>query len=699
MDRTPDPNDPFADGPEASPVSPAQDPFSSPARAPAHAPGSEVGASIPDTAESDPAGDPRRSGRRKTHRHSGATLEDPRRGSAGSGGRSLARLSLMGVAILLGLLLLDGIWVAYSVQKGLQDARGSLESGAQAVREGNFDEASGNFHDAESSASGASSSMGHPAAKLIAAFPLVGDDADAIASLARTAQLTAQAGGIITDAATEAGLSAGQGSLLTGGKIDLASIETAAAGLDEADGLLRQAKDLVSAIDADGLIEPIREPIATARVRLEELTSTTAKAKEIAELLPPMLGGDGSRRYLVVMMSLADPRGSGGYPGEYGILTVKDGKMDLATMTPMGDLGSVPPVKSVEQAQLRYLRWGGNTHFIASTYSPDFPTSGKTITAMWDAKGLRPVDGVIGVDAVWVANLLSSVGPVQIKGHDEPVTSTNAADVLIREPYLLTDQTKSDALQAKLGTGLMGAIIESSPEPADFLTAMSDSIADRHLQIYSIHREEQKSLAELGAAGSYELGRNPLAIAWQGAAPQRTGYFAEKAIHYEATINDDGSVDVVMDVRVHNGAPDSPPSILLGDGKDYPVGYNSVYANVYLPENATKMTTEVIGGPGLQLFEREFNRPVILQYLGMDSGQSQTARFTYTIPAPAEGGRDSFQVDITPQPALRPEHVSVEIVTPSGTIPSSQSPDVSVTGQSAEWQGTPTRPTSIAVSY
>ena len=79
------------------------------------------------------------------------------------------------------------------------------------------------------------------------------------------------------------------------------------------------------------------------------------------------------------------------------------------------------------------------------TFSPDFPSDAEALAQIYEQSGGQPVDGVIKIDPVALAALLRFTGPIQVPGIDEPLTSENAADILMRSQYLQEGE-RGDAL-------------------------------------------------------------------------------------------------------------------------------------------------------------------------------------------------------------------------------------------------------------
>jgi uncharacterized protein DUF4012 len=330
--------------------------------------------------------------------------------------------------------------------------------------------------------------------------------------------------------------------------------------------------------------------------------------------------------------------------------------------------------------------------FIASTYSPDWPTTARLWSRMWAASGREPLDGVIGGDSVFMADVLQAIGPVSTPAWPEPISVSNARAVIDAEPLMTTDRDRSNATQAEIATALWGAIVSRSADPTALAGALTRATAARHLQLYSADPSEEAVLDALDASGRIRMPEDPLMVSWSGFSPSRTGYFAEKSIDYHAAIAADGSASVAMTITLSNGAPSGPPSLLLGLQSDpYPVGTYLGAASVYVPADATSL--RIVGrGALVELYEHEFDRRVAMTVLRAGPGGTTSARIAYRIPARGTGG---FRVGIVPQPELHPTSVHAELTFPEGTQVSSRAPGTTLEGTTVSYDGAPTTPVAL----
>jgi hypothetical protein len=128
-----------------------------------------------------------------------------------------------------------------------------------------------------------------------------------------------------------------------------------------------------------------------------------------------------------------------------------------------------------------------------------------------------------------------------------------------------------------------------------------------------------------------------------------------------------------------------------------PIGTYWAYANVYLPEGAEDIGGRVLGEPSVNLIEREFGHPVVLQLLRVTPGGSVTGTISYRLPNAVTdvGDRQGYRVDILPAPALRPDEYSVDIVPPSGSGIEAADPPMAIRKGRAHYQAAPVVPTTL----
>ncbi len=613
------------------------------------------------------------------------------------------RAALLGVAALAALLALDGAWAASTVAHGLPVFRDYLQAGVSALEAGHTAEAEADLALARSSAASVSAALRQPAAEIAGWLPILGPNVDAIREMASASDSAAAAAESLTGALRATGWD-GQSipGWKPGGGVDLAVVERVQPFVNSFSSYMSKAAAAMGSVSTSGLFGTVRRAVTTVRTNLDAKAHEARSLATLTGLLPKLLGGQGTRRYLLLVQNLSDPRGSGGFPGEFGVLTAANGRLSLGPLLGGQTLQrKVPPVSAPKEVRVRYGRFGGLTRLIASTYSPDFPTTARIILEMWKALGHPPPDGVIAVDSVWMSYVLRAIGPVKVPGLATPISADNADAMIGKQPFLLPS-AQADALETLIGETLFHAVLSRSPSIGTLASGMAEAASQRHLQMYATDPSVQTVLSRLGVSGAVTLAPNPLMVAWDGATANRAGYFAQKQVTYRATLAADGSAEVAQTIVLHNGAPKGPPSVLLGrGGGTYPVGYYGAYVNAYMAAGATAIRQTLSNSPGFQLVGNEFDHPVALQFLGTPSGTSVTWQLGYRLASATttSGGMHRFELQILPQPALNPDAVSVSVTLPAGAHPLATSPGLKVAGQTLTYQGSPVAPTTVWVEY
>ncbi|MGH3927238.1 MAG: DUF4012 domain-containing protein, partial [Pseudonocardiaceae bacterium] len=372
-----------------------------------------------------------------------------------------------------------------------------------------------------------------------------------------------------------------------------------------------------------------------------------------------------------------------------GILAADDGSISLETFEHVARLGTVPPIQAPRDVEARYSRFGGTTHFIAANYSPDFPTSAEVILEMWRRSGAPPLDGVIAADPVLMSYLLNAYGSVSTSVWPEPLTPETVSTILHRDTFTLP-KGDSDAAQEGIGEAFWGTVLDNPLPIGGLIDPLTRGVRERHLQVYSTDPEEQDALVDLGAGGQVELTSNPLYVVWQDATAARAGFFARKQGVHRVSLAADGSATVETEVILENGAPDGPPSSLLGEGATGdPIGYFAAFVNVYLPQGATDVESSVEPGVPLGIVEQEFGHPVATELIGAPPGEEARMTVTYEVPEAAVRRGDvwEYRLGYLPQPALSPSGLMVEINLPPEAEVVATSPGLTPSGLGLRFQG------------
>jgi hypothetical protein len=596
----------------------------------------------------------------------------------------------------LALLAIDAAWVGLSLTS-LPSVRNDLQAGADALLEGRIDQAGERF-DRAGRASGRAEDLGrHPVGWLAGLLPWVGDDIHAVRALAKTGELTADAGARLVEAARRIGWRGGDVPGLGGDSgLSPATLDAVAPELDEAAAALTNGEQILADVSVEGLLGPIREAVITARSEIAGRAELISTASDLSRLLPSLLA-DG-RRYLLIIQNPAEPRGTGGFMGFYGFLEARETRLELTDLFPAGGEPSVKPVDAPAEYVERYGRFYSLVDLRQSNFTPDLPTAAGVILQLGAGRGWGRFDGVFMVDVVWMRDVLGALGPVRAPLWPESITADNVLPVLAEQ---VSVNEESNKIQGAIAKAVWTAFQHRDVSATAFATALAKSVKERHLQVYSTHPSEQALLRRLGAAGETKLGKNPLAVVWQGIGANKLAWFVERRISLDVELDDRGTATVTTTLRMRNDAPAGPPGDLFGGGEDFPVGTFAAYVSVYMPEAIEGNPYFEASGPTVTGLEREFGRPVALGFMQAGSrGGVYSWSVRYRAPGAVTGrGVDEYRLDYLPQPTFDPMPVSVTIHLPEGTEVVSAAPGVEVDGPTAIFRDALATEMSIWVRY
>lgn len=597
----------------------------------------------------------------------------------------MALAVLAALATIAILLLIDGLFAARTMLRGVSIARSQLAEGSLAVVTGDPEVAVPHFERAADAAGAAAGARGRPAMSLVGRLPWIGDNLDAVEAVAEAQRRTAEAGLAMAEAAEILGwqdlrLPASEAI----GRVDLPTIERATPAFDRVATGLGAALAELEAADTGRLLGPVAAGYDDAVETLRRRAAIALDARDLVELLPRFLGGGARRQYLLAIQTLGRPQGTGGEVDLVGVVTARDGVMRLTT-----------PLAPAAPA------------FRDATATTDGAAAGENLLAAARDAGLGELDGAILADSIWLADLLWTTGSAEVPDRPLPVNSDEGPRVLEREVFEGRDLPAAETRRAEVANRVVTSYLERRPATEAFAVALARDVAERHLVIVAARAGERRTLEQLGAGGTPEPpGLHTVSIRWDTAVDNHAAVFQRRDVSHRVTLEDDGSARIRTVVSLVNEAPTEPPSALLGfplpatvaepAGVD-PVGGWAADVSVELPPKADRVSAET-SIPSETDTIREEGRIAVVGRLAADPGDSMALIVGYRI-ADARTDDGSYRLAIVPQPTWPAGTVRVRIDAPPGQVIVDASDELEVGGVSAEYVGRPTRPLVIWVRF
>ena len=403
--------------------------------------------------------------------------------------RRRALLISLGIALLI--LIAAALWLGTRVlvaRDGLESAAESASKIPDLVQSGDTDEAVSAARDFETDADAARAATSDPVWRISEWLPWLGSDLTAVRGMSEVAaDLASSAVLPLAEALGEIDISSLR---LADGRIDVAPLAEASPELAAANIALEGAMKRV-----DALPDPMLPIVADALDRLRAVTGEAASVIDgldrAAAVLPAMVGSDGARTYLLLVLNNAEARSLGGIAGAGAVLRFDDERISIDRQFSSRDFErAVSPVIDLSPATVALFD-DLPGRFIQNTASSlDFTETASAAASLWEHTSGQRVDGVISIDAVSISYLLQATGPVQAGPFS--LDASNAIDTLLSTAYAqILDTTMQDEAFALVAQAVFEKLAAGGSDTGVLLDVLGRSMDEQRLHVWSSHPDEQ----------------------------------------------------------------------------------------------------------------------------------------------------------------------------------------------------------------
>jgi hypothetical protein len=577
--------------------------------------------------------------------------------------RTRARIRLAGFAVVGAAAVATGIagGAVLLARSSIERAVDSTRDGLEAAQAGDEEEATRALGRANRDFDRARSLLGGPMTAPARLVPVVGQHLHATATLSDEGARITATGLTVAEQVDYDRLKS------TSGQVDVAAVRAVQRPLADTLDTLVRATAQGREVDSPWLLPPVTDRIDQFLDEVDGVTVDARLAAEGAEVAPGLLGAEGDRRYLVLFTTPAELRGLGGFVGNWAELTASNGKLTLSRSGRMAELrdGGVVPrtLTAPEDYIARYGRFDPELNPQDITFSPDFPT----VAEVWmdqypQSGGGAPIDGVMAVDPIGLAALLELTGPVQIEGYDQPLTSENAADLLLRLQYVQFGDNSEQRLELldDAGRATFDRLTTADlPAPQDISKALAPVTRDGRLVFSTRDGAEGRFLERAGVRGGFPRpdGGDLLAITGQNSGNNKIDIFLHRSIRYDVRYDPaSGAVSSTATVTLRNDAPTGGlPRYVIGNEQGEPAGTNRMYFSLYTPLQLAEVTID--GRPAQMEGAVELGSNVYSRFLSVPPQTSVELKFR--LAGVVEGGR--YRLVVPNQPTVNPDLIDLRV--------------------------------------
>ncbi len=380
---------------------------------------------------------------------------------------------------------------------------------------------------------------------------------------------------------------------------------------DAVDGASEAARALATKLAAAALLIPqdsgtlvpsVGEALGDGAQILRDASSALVAG---ADLVPQMLGVEGSRTYLLLFTTNAEWRSRSGVVGATALIRAQDGRLSLTAQA----AGAAFPPYDEPVIELdddfralfgtRPARWIQNV-----TQFPDFAVGARAAAEMWELRFGEAVDGVVLIDPVSVSYLLAATGPL-VLGDGETLSADNAVALLLHDVYVRLPVDRQDAFFADAARRIFDAVASGAADPALLVRALDRSASEHRLAIWSADPDEQTLVAATSVAGGLprsDATTSRIGVYLNDGTGSKIDYFVRASAQTRWCADEAGRSTLVLRIEIANQAPQnssSLPAYVTGGGAfGVPEGHARTIAYVYLPPAFTLVDADRPVGSG-----------------------------------------------------------------------------------------------------
>ena len=432
-----------------------------------------------------------------------------------------------------------------------------------------------------------------------------------------------------------------QGLRGTDGRIDLEPLVDAAPAVASAAATAREASASVAAVDTSELATQLAGPVERVQSALASVSDTLAGAARFTALLPPMLGADGPRTYLLLSLNSAELRSAGGIVGAVAVLRAEGGAVELLEQRTTVDFRAIPePILPLTDEERRVHTDRLGRYLQNTVLTPDFPRTAELVTAFWRTNGGGEVDGVIATDPIVVSYLLAATGAVVEPG-GRTLDQKNVVAELLHDSYLrLLDPLDTDAFFTGVASTIVNAIGSGEGDARTLLTELRRASGEHRVRVWSARPQEQALLRQTSAGGAFLSGGadDAAGLFFNDGTAGKVDYFLRTDVTVEEMRCEATTTTAIVRLDLTYEPPadiaDYPRYVTGSSGTDLPTGWVATNLSVYAPVGGTLGSIRTVDGVIGGLLATEGGRAVEVLTSRLRPGESATYRFEIRTPGP-----------------------------------------------------------------
>jgi len=388
--------------------------------------------------------------------------------------------------------------------------------------------------------------------------------------------------------------------------IDPELIKVALVTIGALNNPLHQTVKALDTLDLRMVPSSVTEPIGKLKADLTQALPLIEQGQSLVAVAPLLLGLDKPHTWLMVMGNGAEARSTGGFPGGLSVLRINQGILQLLHQESNNGIFAMrlKNWQSYVPSEVASFYGDDLSRFPDVNLSPDFPTNGKLMSAMYEQYSGQKVSGVLFCDEHTLAGLMQLTGPIEFRGRT--FTSDNIRAYIGKGVYAdYAENNLKDQALIGLSKKIFYTLATMRPDLLTTAKTFLALIAQGRLHAWSSDPAEQRKLVNSPAGGSMKGPHSPKhAVVFANGAGNKIDAYIHTSVKYvqgrcEAEFPYRTST---IDISLRNTAPKSGlPRYVEGRLDISPStpgkGSTNMLTYVHVPLNSSLLTATYDGKP------------------------------------------------------------------------------------------------------
>lgn len=433
--------------------------------------------------------------------------------------------------------------------------------------------------------------------------------------------------------------------------------------------------------------------LADFQLKIPAIKEALAEVDIVIPALPTLFGIGTSAHYLFELLDSTELRPTGGFIGNYGILTIEGGRFLPLHILDVDLLDKPFEFAGHSIVYPPNYRWFGR-YLSPETWSlrdsnldADFPTAARYGELNYQREGGNgPLQGVMAITPALIQQALEITGPISVPEYHEIATAQNLVDLIHYHQlgnagegsdYIASPDGHSSLRKrftAYLAEHMLARIQQLAPSALPrFMELLARALQTKDVQLYFNAGAAENLLLRYHLAGAIQAPQaDSLFIVDTNVAANKANSYITSFVNDQVTIDAQGNVTHRATIKYSWDR----------SGINYGSGLYKDFVRVYVPPGSRLLDQQGWRPSGTSL---EFGRRVWAGFFTLDYGDSLTITLVWSVPGVAKKAGNNWQYQYLRQrQAGKVEVITARILLPRGARLTWKSPELAAQQHTAD---------------